>query len=126
MAVDCTTSISGNLTRDPELRYTTSGRPVLSASVAVNRRYQVSGEWEEEVSFIPIVAWGDLAEHAAESLSKGARVVCSGRLVQRSWETKEGDKRSTLELVATDLGPSLRWATADVKRQAGEARQEAL
>jgi single-strand DNA-binding protein len=116
MAQDNNVSLVGNLTRDPELRYTTGGRAVASFGLAVNRRYQQNGEWQEQVSFFNIVAWGDLGENAAASLNKGNRVVVTGRLEQRSYETREGEKRSVTEVIADDLGPSLRWAQAQVER----------
>lgn len=116
MAMDNTVTLSGNLTRNPELRYTTSGRPVASAGLAVNRRWQQNGEWTEEVSFFNLVMWGDLGEHCAESFDKGTRVIVTGRLAQRSWDTDDGDKRSIIEVVVDDIGPSLKWATATVTR----------
>lgn len=116
MASENTVTLVGNLTRDPELRYTTSGRGVSSFGLAVNRRYQQNGEWQEETSFFNIVAWGDLGEHLAASVSKGARVIVTGRLTQRQYETREGEKRSVTEVIADDAGPSLRWAEATVER----------
>lgn len=111
-----TVTLVGNITRDPELRYTTGGRGVASFGLAVNRRYQVNGEWQEQTSFFNVVAWGTLGENAAASLNKGARVVVFGRLEQRSYETQEGEKRNVFEVIADDLGPSLRWAQAQVER----------
>jgi single-strand DNA-binding protein len=119
MATDTNSiTISGNLTRDPEMRYTPSGISKLSFGVAVNRswRNQQTQEWEEQTSFFNVVAWRQLAENASASLSKGTRVVVSGRLEQRSWETEQGEKRSIVEIVADDIAPSLRFATADVHR----------
>ena len=109
-------TLGGNLTRDPELRYTTGGRAVVTSGLACNRRYQKNGEWQEQTSFFNVVCWGDLAENVAASLTKGARVIASGRLEQRSYETNEGEKRSVVEVVADEIGPSLRWATAEVAR----------
>jgi len=109
-------TLIGNLTRDPELRFTTGGRGVASFGLAVNRRYQQNGEWQEQTSFFNVVAWGQLGENAAASLHKGARIMVSGRLEQRSYETQDGDKRSVVEVVADEIGPSLRWATAQVER----------
>jgi single-strand DNA-binding protein len=108
----------GNLTRDPELRFTPSGAPVASFGLAVNRRWQnrQTNEWEEQVSFFDVVCWRELAENVAESLTKGTRVMVSGRLDQRSWETQDGEKRSKVEVVADEVAPSLRWATAQVTR----------
>lgn len=116
MAQDNNVTLVGNLTRDPELRYTTGGRGVASFGLAVNRRWQQNGEWQEAVSFFNVVAWADLGENAAASLNKGNRIIVTGRLEQRSYETREGDKRSVIEVIADDLGPSLRWAQAQVER----------
>ena len=113
---DNTVTLVGNLTRDPELRYTSGGRGVASFGLAVNRRYQVNGEWQEQTSFFNVTAWGTLGENAAASLNKGTRVVVFGRLEQRSWETQEGEKRSVVEVVADEIGPSLRWAQAHVEK----------
>jgi single-strand DNA-binding protein len=109
-------TVIGNLTRDPELRFTTGGRGMASFGLAVNRRYQQNGEWQEQTSFFNVVCWGDLGENAATSLSKGSRVIVTGRLEQRSWETQDGEKRSVVEIVADEVGPSLRWATAQIER----------
>jgi single-strand DNA-binding protein len=110
--------MSGNLTRDPEIRYTREGQPNASFGIAVNRRWQPKGseEWEESTSFFDVVCWRDLAENVALSLVKGARVVVTGRLEQRTWENEDGDKRSRIELVADDVGASLRFATAEITR----------
>ena len=111
-------TISGNITRDPEMRYTPSGISKVTFGVAVNRswRNQQSQEWEEQTSFFNVVAWRQLAEHASASLTKGSRVVVSGRLEQRSWETDQGEKRSIVEIVADDIAPSLRFATAEIHK----------
>jgi single-strand DNA-binding protein len=106
----------GNLTRDPELRFTTGGRGVASFGIAVSRRYQVNGEWQEQTSYFNIVAWGQLGENAASSLTKGMRVVVSGRLEQREYQNREGEKRTAIEINADEVGPSLRWATASIER----------
>ncbi len=113
---DSTVTLVGSLTREPELRFSTAGRPIASFGLAVNRRWQQNGEWQEAVSFFNVTAWGTLAENAAASLTKGARVIVTGRLEQRNYETKDGEKRSVVEVVADDLGPSLRWARAEVER----------
>lgn len=113
---DNTITLVGNLTRDPELRYTSGGRGVASFGLAVNRRYQVNNEWQEQTSFFNVVAWGTLGENAAASLNKGNRIVVYGRLEQRSWETQDGEKRSVVEVVADEIGPSLRWAQAHVEK----------
>ena len=109
-------TLIGNLTRDPELRYTTGGRGVASFGMAVNRRYQVNGEWQEQTSFFNIVCWGQLGENAAATLSKGSRAIVFGRLEQRSYETSDGEKRSVVEVIAEEVGPSLRWAQAQIER----------
>jgi single-strand DNA-binding protein len=113
-----TTTITGNLTREPEIRYTKEGQATAQLGVAVNRRWQdrTTQEWQEATSFFDVVCWRDLAENVALSLSKGMRVVVTGRLEQRSWETEEGDHRSKVEITADEIGPSLRFATADVRR----------
>ena len=113
-----TITLIGNLTREPEIRYTREGQATTTLGVAVNRRWQdrSTKQWEESVSFFDVVCWRELAENAALSLVKGMRVVVTGRLEHRSWETEEGDHRSKVEVVADDLGPSLRFATAEVQR----------
>jgi single-strand DNA-binding protein len=115
---DNTVTLVGNVTRDPELRFTNSGQATASFGLAVNRRWQnrQTQEWEEQVSFFDVVCWREMAENVSESLTKGSRVVVTGRLDQRSWETQEGDKRSKIEVVADEVAPSLRWATAQVTR----------
>ena len=115
---DNTVTVVGNLTRDPELRFTNSGQANASFGVAVNRRWQnrQTQEMEEQVSYFNVVCWREMAENTAESLTKGMRVVVTGRLEQRFWETKEGDKRSVIEIVADEIAPSLRWASAQVTR----------
>ena len=113
-----TTTVIGNLTRDPEIRYTREGQANATFSVAVNRRWQdrTTQEWQEAVSFFDVVAWGDLAESIALSLTKGARVIVVGRFDQRSWENTEGEKRSKVEISAEDVGPALRFATVEVHK----------
>ena len=115
---DNTGTIVGNITRDPELRFTTSGLARASFSVAVNRRWRDRGsnEFKEETSFFNVIAWRDMAEHIAESLRRGARVIVTGRLVQRSWETPQGERRSVVEIQCDEIGPSLRWATAQITK----------
>ena len=118
MAQDNTVTITGNATRDPELRFTPSGQAVTSFGVAVNRRWQnrQTQEWEEATSFIDVTCWAQLAENVAESVGRGARVTVHGRLEQRSWETPDGDKRSKVEIVADDVAASLRWATVQITK----------
>jgi len=109
----------GNLTDDPELRYTPAGVPVVGFTIAMNRRTRdpVSNEWKDgETSFIRCNVWRQQAENVAESLSKGMRAIVVGRLRQRSWETTEGQKRSTVEVEVEHVGPSLEWATASVTK----------
>jgi single-strand DNA-binding protein len=118
---DSTVTIVGNLTRDPELRFTSGGRGQASFGVAVSRRYQVNNEWQEQTSFFNVVAWGTLGENASASLSKGTRIIVTGRLEQRQYETKEGEKRNVVEIVADEIGPSLRWARAEVERIARDS-----
>ncbi len=112
------TTVTGNLTRDPEIRYTRDGHASTLLGLAVNRRWEnrETREWEESTSFFDVVCWRELAENAALSLAKGMRVMVSGRLEQRSWETEDGERRSKVEIVAEELGPSLRFATAEVQR----------
>jgi single-strand DNA-binding protein len=111
-----TVTLVGNVTRDPELRFTPSGQATVTFGLAVNRRWQnrQTQEWEEATSFFDVVCWREMAENVSESVTRGARVIVSGRLEQRSWETPEGEKRSRVEVVADEVGPSLRWATAQV------------
>jgi single-strand DNA-binding protein len=113
-----TTTITGNLIREPEIRYTREGQAQTQLGVAVNRRWQdkVTQEWQEETAFFDVVCWRDLAENVALSLSKGMRVIVTGRLDQRSWETEDGDVEHKVEITADEIGPSLRYATADVQR----------
>src|SRR6202167_1027504 len=108
----------GNVTRDPELRFTPNGQATASFGLAVNRRWQnrQTQDWEEATSFFDVVCWREMAENVSESLSRGSRVVVTGRLEQRSWEGPDGDKRSKIEVVADEIGPSLRWATAQVTK----------
>jgi single-strand DNA-binding protein len=118
MAIDNNVTITGNVTRDPELRFTPSGQAVANFGVAVNRRWQnrQTQEWEEQVSFFDVACWAQLAENVSETLTKGTRVTVAGRLDQRSWETPDGEKRSKVEIVADDVAVSLRWATAAVTK----------
>ena len=111
-------TIVGNLTRDPELRFTPSGQATATFGVAVNRRWQnrQTQEWEEATSFFDVVSGGQLAENTAQSLTRGTRVMVSGRLDQRSWENQEGEKRSKIEITADEIGPTLRWATVSVTK----------
>jgi single-strand DNA-binding protein len=113
---DNTITLVGNVTRDPELRFTPTGQATATFGLAVNRRWQnrQTQEWEEQVSFFDIVCWREMAENVGESITRGSRIIVSGRLEQRSWETQDGEKRTRIEVIADELGPSLRWATAQV------------
>jgi len=95
--------LAGNLTRDPELRYTPNGRAVASFGLAVNNRYKVGDEWRQDPCFVDITVWGKQAENCSEYLSKGRSVLVEGRLNYRTWETEEGQKRSKLEVVALNV-----------------------
>lgn len=125
-----TVQLVGNAVGSPELRFTPSGAAMAQFGLAVNRRWrnQQTNEWEEQVSFFDVVCWRELAENVADSITKGTRVIVTGRLDQRSWETDTGDKRSKVEVVADEVGPSLRWATCQVTRNersdSGTPRQE--
>ena len=115
---DNTVTLVGNVTDDPELRFTPSGAAVANFTVAVNRRYKnADGQWEDKLDgFFRCNCWRDMAEHVAESLTKGTRIVVTGRLQQRSWEDQDGGKRSAIEIQVDEVGPSLRWATATVQK----------
>jgi len=118
MAVDNNVSIAGNLVADPELRYTNNGAAIANLRMAVNRRWNKDGEWEEETSFFDITAWAQLAENCAETLSKGMRVNVVGRLEEQTWEDKETkEPRRKVVIIADEVSPSLRWATAVITKQ---------
>jgi single-strand DNA-binding protein len=119
MAGETTITVVGNLTADPELRFTQSGAAVASFTVASTPRTfdKQSGEWKDgEALFLRCNVWRQVAENVAESLTRGSRVLVSGRLRQRSFETKEGEKRTVVELEVDEIGPSLRYATAKVNK----------
>jgi len=126
-------TLTGRLTRDPEMKYSAAGQPVARFSVVTSRRVRdsQSGEWSDaDTSFWDCVAFGQLAEHVAESLGKGTAVLVVGRAAQRNWETKEGEKRRSTEVTAEEVAPSLRWATCKVvkaerSRPAGNGGGEA-
>lgn len=127
MANDTVITIIGNLTADPELRFTNSGVPVASFTVASTPRTfdKQAGEWRDgEALFMRCSAWRDLATNAAESLTKGARVIVQGRLQQRSYTDKEGNQRTTIDLQVDEVGPSLRYATATPVRVANNGYQQ--
>ena len=117
MAADNHTTIVGNLAEDPELRFTNTGIAVTNLRVAVTQRIQQDGQWRDgDTSFFKVNVWRGQAENLADSLGKGDRVMVTGRLRQRSWETPEGDKRSVTEIEADEVGASLKLATAKVER----------
>ncbi|MFG1872192.1 single-stranded DNA-binding protein [Micromonospora arborensis] len=119
MAGDTTITVIGNLTDDPELRFTPQGAAVAKFRVASTPRFmdKASNEWKDgEPLFLACTCWRQMAEHVAESLQRGARVIVSGRLRQRSYETREGEKRTVIELEVDEIGPSLRYATAKVQK----------
>ena len=119
-------TLVGNVTADPEVRFANNGNPIATFTVAHNRRQKnADGTWEDgESSFIPCVAFGTLAENAGEQIRKGQRVVVTGRLQQRSWETPDGDKRSKIEVVLDSAGPDLRWAGDGGQRASRATRIE--
>jgi single-strand DNA-binding protein len=119
MAGETTITVIGNLTSDPELRFTPSGSPVANFTIASTPRTfdRQSNEWKDgETLFLRASVWREAAENVAESLTKGTRVIVSGRLKSRSYETKEGEKRTVIELEVDEIGPSLRYANAKVNR----------
>ena len=119
MAGDTVITIVGNLTADPELRFTPSGAPVANFTIASTPRMfdRQANEWKDgEALFLRCSLWRDAAENVAETLTKGMRVIASGRLTQRSYETREGEKRTVVELQVDEIGPSLRYATAKVTK----------
>lgn len=119
MAGETTLTVIGNLTADPELRFTPSGAAVANFTIASTPRVfdRQANEWRDgDPLFMRCSLWRDAAENVAESLTKGMRVIASGRLVQRSYETREGDKRTVVELQVEEIGASLRYATAKVAR----------
>jgi len=119
MAGDTVITVIGNLTADPELRFTASGAAVASFTIASTPRSfdRQTNEWKDgEALFLRCSLWRQAAENAAESLTRGMRVIAQGRLVQRSFETREGEKRTVIELQVDEIGPSLRYASAKVNR----------
>lgn len=113
MGFDNSVTVVGNVTRDPELRFTQGGMAVANFGVAWNKKKQ---DGEDEVSFFDVSCFRSLAENVAESITKGARVVIYGTLSQRSWENQEGERRSKVEIIADDVAPSLRWASAEIRK----------
>ena len=126
MAGETIITVVGNLTADPELRYTQNGLPVANFTIASTPRNfdRQANEWKDgEALFLRASVWREFAEHVAGSLTKGSRVIATGRLKQRSYETKEGEKRTAIELEVDEIGPSLRYATAQVTRAASGGGQ---
>jgi single-strand DNA-binding protein len=118
-------TVVGNLTADPELRYTQNGLAVANFTIASTPRSfdRASNDWKDgDALFLRASVWREFAEHVAGSLTKGMRVIATGRLRQRSYETKEGEKRTSMELEVDEIGPSLRYATAQVTRTQSTAR----
>ncbi|MFM8515879.1 MAG: single-stranded DNA-binding protein [Actinomycetota bacterium] len=118
-AGDITVTVVGNLTNDPELRFTPSGAAVASFTVASSSRVldKTTNEWKDgDTTYLRCSVWRQYAENVAESLTKGTRVIVTGRLKQRSYETREGEKRTVMEIDVDDVGPALRYATAKVNR----------
>lgn len=119
MANETTLTITGTLTADPELRFTPSGAAVANFTVASNPRFfdRSSGKWQDgQALFMRCILWRDQAENVAASLTRGTRVIITGRLEQRHFETREGEKRNAIELQVEEIGASLRWATAQVTK----------
>jgi len=104
-------SITGNLTRDPELRFTSAGRAVCNIGIADDYRFQRNGEWVSETTFHNLTIWGEVGENAAASLNKGETVIITGRLQSRSYEGQDGEKKVAWDVVVDSIGPSLRWVT---------------
>ena len=122
MAIDNTVTLIGNLTDDPELRFTPNGAAVANFRLAVTPRVREGDSWKDgETSFFRINVWRQQAENAAESLTKGTRAIVIGRLRMRSWETDAGEKRTVVEVEADEVAPSLRFATAKVERASSKA-----
>lgn len=122
MAGETIITVVGNLTADPELRYTQNGLPVANFTIASTPRNfdRASGEWKDgDALFLRASVWREFAEHVAGSLTKGSRVIATGRLKQRSYQDREGQNRTSIELEVDEIGPSLRYATAQVTRAAG-------
>jgi single-strand DNA-binding protein len=123
---DTHVTITGNLTDDPEVTFTGSGQAVCNFRLAVTPRVKDGDSWRDgDTSFFRITAWRQLAEHIGDSLSKGDRVIVTGQLRMRAWETPEGDKRSVVEVTAEEAGPSLRWATAKPERASKTSGKQA-
>lgn len=115
---DNTITITGNVTRDPELKYTNGGQALCQLGLACGHRYfsKADDDWKEEPGFYDVTIWGELAENVVESVAKGNRITVTGRLSYRQWETEDGQKRSKVDIVASDVAASLRWASVEITR----------
>jgi single-strand DNA-binding protein len=114
-------ALVGNITDDPELRYTQSGAALASFTVAVSHRSKTNGEWQDvNDGFFRCTAWRSVAENASRTLRKGMRIFVAGKLVQRSWQDDSGNKRQTVEIQVTHVGPDLQFATAEVTKSSAE------
>ncbi|HLW17515.1 MAG TPA: single-stranded DNA-binding protein [Actinomycetota bacterium] len=121
-------TLVGNLTDDPELRFTAQGAAVANFRIAVSKRIRdpQTNEWKDgDTSFFRVNVWRQLAENVAESLTRGTRVIVTGTLKMRQWETQEGEKRSVVEVEATEVGPSLKWATAKMEKTSRQSGGQA-
>jgi len=121
-------TLVGNLTDDPELRFTAQGAAVANFRIAVSKRIRdpQTNEWKDgDTSFFRVNVWRQLAENVAESLARGTRVIVTGTLKMRQWETQEGEKRSVVEIEATQVGPSLKWATAKMEKTSRQSGGQA-
>jgi single-strand DNA-binding protein len=121
-------TLVGNLTDDPELRFTAQGAAVANFRIAVSKRIRdpQTNEWKDgDTSFFRINVWRQLAENVAESLTRGTRVIVTGTLKMRQWETQEGEKRSVVEVEATEVGPSLKWGTAKMEKTSRQSGGQA-
>jgi len=121
-------TLVGNLTDDPELRFTAQGAAVANFRIAVSKRIRdpQTNEWKDgDTSFFRVNVWRQLAENVAESLARGTRVIVTGTLKMRQWETQEGEKRSVVEVEATEVGPSLKWATAKMEKTSRQSGGQA-
>src|SRR2546423_15723772 len=123
-----TVTLVGNLTDDPELRFTAQGAAVANFRIAVSKRIRdpQTNEWKDgDTSFFRVNVWRQLAENVAESLARGTRVIVTGTLKMRQWETQEGEKRSVVEVEASEVGPSLKWATAKMEKTSRQSGGQA-
>lgn len=109
-------SLVGNLTREPELRYTQGGTAVCNFSVAAGRRYQQNGEWQEQTTYFEVVAWGELGENIAASFTKGTRALVTGRIESEKYTDRDGNERTSWKVTADEVGVSLRWARATIEK----------